>query len=165
MSMKSLSEKSGVSTGMISQIERDMVSPTIVSVHRLAQALDVNIGYFFQGEGSQYSLIRKGEHKIITMDDGRINYKLLTPDDGVLKMQFMEITLNPGETEASGGITHSGEESGYVLSGILSLELDGKIIELHPGDSIYFDSNIKHRYTNRHDEVCVSLWTMTPQFF
>ena len=50
LSIAELSRLSDVSTGLISQIERDLVVPSVTSLWRLAQALDTNINYFFHEE-------------------------------------------------------------------------------------------------------------------
>ena len=67
ISIAELSKLSNVSTGLISQIEREMVIPSVVSIWRLAQALDTNINYFFdEDDVDDKVIIRKNDHRTRT---------------------------------------------------------------------------------------------------
>lgn len=64
MSITELAERSGVSTGLISQIERNLVVPSVVNLYRIAQALGTDVNYFFETSDSRTATItRRGEHK------------------------------------------------------------------------------------------------------
>ncbi len=166
LSILQLSEISDVSTGMISQVERNLVVPTVVSLWHIAQALDTNISYFFDDEKkSDRFIMRKNDHKIIIMNKGNGIYQMLSPDGKDHMIDFVKITLKGGQAYENESLTHEGEECGYVLSGTLTVQLNGKNYELYEGDSIYFNSNLSHRYLNLGEEDCVSIWSMTPRFF
>jgi len=175
LSILKLSDISEVSTGLISQIERDKVVPSVVSMWKLAKALDVNIGSFFDESPAENNaaegdfVVRRGEHKVIIMDKGKMIYELLTPEVEHT-IDFMKIILKKGETLdrsmiKNNLVTHEGEEGGYVLSGTLTVCIDGATYEINEGDSIYFSSRLPHKYLNYGDEDCVSIWAMTPLFF
>ncbi|MEA4987962.1 MAG: XRE family transcriptional regulator [Anaerovorax sp.] len=166
MSILQLSEKSNVSTGLISQIERELVVPSVVSIWRIAQALDTNISYFFDDEKkNDRVIIRKDDHKKIIMNKGNAIYQLLSPDNSDHLIDFVKITLNGGQIYEKEYLTHEGEECGFVLSGTLTVQLNGEDYVLHEGDSIYFNSNLPHKYVNFEEEDCISIWAMTPLFF
>ena len=69
-----------------------------------------------------------------------------------------EITLKSGCAYEQNPLTHNGEECGYVLKGELVVLLGGKEYVLEEGDSIYFNSTVPHKYINRSDEDCISIW-------
>lgn len=166
LSIAALAERSGVSTGLISQIERDMVSPTVVSIYRIAQALDTNISYFFPvPEEKPYVLLHPGERQHIQLAGGARDYELLTSGSPERALDMVLVTLRGGASFDRECVSHAGEECGYVLSGILTVLLDGQEVDLFPGDSIHFPSTRPHVYINTHPEDCVSLWSMTPKFF
>lgn len=167
LSIADLSAKSGVSTGLISQIEREMVVPSVVSLYRIAQALDTNINFFFETTPvHQLGLIRRGDHKVITAGAGTSEYLLLFPEKMEHLIDLTRITLKGGEDyDSKETVSHEGEECGYILSGVMTLLLDGKEYELYPGDSVYFRSTLPHKYLNKGIEDSVSLWAMTPGFF
>lgn len=166
LSIIELSRLSDVSTGLISQIERDLVVPSVTSLWRLAKALDTNINYFFQEEpAEEQMIIHKGEHRTIVMHNESSFYKLLHPTKEDRALDMMIITLKSGYTYEKKSIAHEGEECGYVLKGTLTVHLNGKDYTLEEGDSIYFKSTLPHKYINNGNEDCVSIWSMTPKFF
>lgn len=166
LSILQLSKMAEVSTGMISQIERDMVVPTVVSIWRIAKALDTNINYFFDDDSAQEEdfIIRRGEHREILTNKGNSSYKVLTPSKKESLIEVILVTLKGGQECDHQCVHHEGEECGYVLSGVLTVQLNGNQWELYPGDSITFKSSMPHRYINYEQEECVSIWSMTPPF-
>lgn len=165
MSIAELSEKSGVSTGMISQIERDKVMPSIMNLYYIARALGTDINYFFNDDDEpDMKLIRRGDHKIIS-GGNLAKFELLIPGHVEHSIDVVKITIKGGESSNYECITHEGEECGYVLSGILTVRVKDKDYTLYPGDSIFFKSTLPHNYYNLTDEDCVSIWAMTPNFF
>lgn len=166
LSIAELSRLSDVSTGLISQIERDLVVPSVTSLWRLAKALDTNINYFFYEEPHEEQLIiRKGSHRTIVTHHDSSFYKLLHTNRDDRALDMMVITLKAGYTYDKKPLCHEGEECGYVLKGSLTVYLNGKDYVLHEGDSIYFNSTLPHKYINNGDEDCISIWAMTPKFF
>lgn len=167
LSIAKLSSMSDVSTGLISQIERDLVVPSVTSLWRLSKALDVNIGYFFDEEEppENQMIIRKGAHQTIVMHHNSSYYTLLHSNRPDRLLDMTIVTLKSGYTYDKKTLVHDGQECGYVLEGTLTVFLNGKDYVLNQGDSIYFDSTLPHKYINNGKEDCVSIWAMTPKFF
>ncbi|MDO5302095.1 MAG: cupin domain-containing protein [Tissierellia bacterium] len=164
MSIKELAEKSQLSTGLISQIERDMVSPSVNAMARIVAALDTSMGEFFDEDFTKESpvLIQKDTHKIIDWDEAQRQYVMMSPTDNrqvELALVRLKKTISPEEIPSR---SHEGEECGYCLSGTLTVVVEDKEYTLHPGDSIYFESTKPHKYLNYEDELSESLWAMTP---
>lgn len=161
-----LSEETGLSTGMISKIERNLVVPSVISLWKIAGALGVSIGSFFeQEEKKSKTVVRKSERKKIVTENSNAYYELLSPDLN-RKMEFLMITIEPGEsTSMNEKLSHDGEECGIVIKGSVLVKLDDEEYLLEEGDSIYFDSSRKHLYMNVGDQVSVSVWAMTPPTF
>ena len=166
MSIADLAEKAEVSTGLISQIERDKVVPSVVNLYRISKALDTDINYFFEESlESGIQITRRGDHKHVITEQGNVVYELFTSSRKGHAFDLMRISLMGGEEYSREMITHEGEECGFVLKGTLTVLLDGKEYHLNEGDSIYYSSGIPHKYLNLQEEECISVWAMTPTFF
>ncbi len=165
LSISLLSEKSGVSTGLISQVERNLVMPSVENLWKIAQALNVNVGYFFEENTSHEDLIvRKSDRKIIKFNEGNAIYQQLTPE--IEKdLEFYEITVKSGKESASDFVKHEGVECGVILKGSLDIIIGQDIHHLEEGDSIYFKSSLPHKFVNNGDSDCLSFWVMTPASF
>lgn len=161
-----LSKNTGVSTGMISQIERNMAVPSVASLWKIAKSLDVSIGYFFEEEEGEKinPIVKVNQRKRIKTKNTNATYELLGPDLD-RKIEFLYITIEPGKASNSELIKHEGEECGIVIKGRLMVKTEENEYILEEGDSIYLNSTIAHRYVNIGDGDCVSIWAMTPPSF
>src|SRR5690625_1104477 len=125
LKISELAEKSNLSTGMISQVERDRVSPSIATLWKMTQALGVSIGYFFNDESNEtpYPVVRKNERKKISASNDNALYELLSPDLN-RKIEFLYITIKPGDSSSNDLVTHEGEEGGIVIKGSLKILIE-----------------------------------------
>jgi transcriptional regulator with XRE-family HTH domain len=163
LTLEQLSELSGLSTGIISQLERGKANPAFTSLVQLAHGLDIPVGQLFHVDEHGSPVVRKGERR--RLDDHGIEssgvYELLTPDlGGALEVTWVESP--PGDDTSATPFRHNGEEFGLVLSGVKDVYLDGTRYRLEPGDSIRYASTIPHWYINASDEVCTAIWVITP---
>lgn len=163
-----LSRESGLSTGLISQIERNMVVPSIKVMWKIANVLEVNIGYFFDEDDENIEekiVVRKDHRKSITTNDSTKSYELLMPNLNNKSIEFILITLDKETKINKELVSHKGEECGYIIEGKMKIILENKEYILEKGDSFYFDSKIPHVYENYGDETCVLVCAMTPPSF
>lgn len=169
-SITELSKDTGLSTGLISQIERNMVVPSIKAMWKIANILDVNIGYFFDEEAKDDNkedevIVRKNKRKFIETNDATKAYELLMPNLIDKNIEFLLITLDKETRENKEYVSHKGEECGYIIKGKMKIILDKKEYILEEGDSFYFESKIPHIYENYGDDKCVLVCAMTPPSF
>ncbi|MBU5436637.1 cupin domain-containing protein [Tissierella sp. MSJ-40] len=166
MKIAELAENAELSSSLISQIERNMVTPSIVSLWKIAQSLNVSVGYFFDEENknSFNPIVTRDNRKKILASNSNATYELLSPDLN-RKIEFLYITIKKGEYSTKELITHEGEECGIVIKGKLMIKMEDEEYILEEGDSIYFNSTTPHRYINVGDETCISIWAMTPPSF
>ncbi len=163
-----LSRESGLSTGLISQIERNMVVPSIKVMWKIANVLEVNIGYFFDEDDENIEekiVVRKDHRKSINTNDSTKSYELLMPNLNNKSIEFILITLDKETKINKELVSHKGEECGYIIEGKMKIILENKEYILEKGDSFYFDSKIPHVYENYGDETCVLVCAMTPPSF
>ncbi|MDI6601626.1 MAG: cupin domain-containing protein [Thermoanaerobacteraceae bacterium] len=163
MSIEQLAEKAGLSIGLISQIERNLNSPTVSTLYKIAEALDTHIGYFFD-DSRQGAVVRMDERRVIKLPRSNLTYEMLSPDMK-RKMEFLLVRIQPGDCDNKEQLSHEGEECGLVLKGRMMVKWGDTEYILEEGDSIYFDSSVPHRYFNISDVECISVWAMTPPSF
>ncbi len=164
ISIEQLSSLTGLSKGLISQIERDITGPSVASLWKISKALNVTMNYFFDEYDDFNQVVKKDERKKIMMKNGDRTYELLCPN---LKNQIemLWIEIEPNDSNSDELISHEGEECGVVLKGALRVLSGDKIYDLEQGDSIYLDSTIPHRYINMGNIKSVSVWAMVPPSF
>ncbi|MFD1936148.1 cupin domain-containing protein [Nonomuraea mangrovi] len=164
--LERLAELSGLSMGIISQVERGLANPAFSTLVQLAHGLGIPVGLLFQVQEEHRSpVVRKSERRRLgghgVGDDDSAVYELLTPDlSGALEVTWVE--TRPGHDTSATPFTHLGEEVGIVITGHKDVYLDGVRHELGPGDSIRYPSTIPHWYANNGDEVCTAIWVITP---
>ncbi|WP_026556231.1 helix-turn-helix domain-containing protein [Arthrobacter sp. 35W] len=166
MTLAMLSETTGLSQAIVSQIERGLANPSFTTLAQLAHGLDIPVGRFFSGqEETRSPVVRKSERRnlkgITSKSVGEAVYELLTPGlNGALEAQW--IVSPPGHDTSATPFRHSGEEFGIIISGRKDIYLDGECHSLEAGDSITFASDTPHWYKNSYEEVCVAIWVNAP---
>ncbi len=168
-SLQQLAEKSGLSVGLISQIERGLTSPSIRSLRQLSEALGVTPARFFREEETPPPeeigrIVRKGKGRQLRLSGNGVAKWLLTPDlSGDLEMLLVEI--QPEGKSGDELYTHRGEECGYVVSGSMRLWVEEHCYLLQEGDSFRFRSTTPHRFENAATGVTNVLWIITPPLY
>lgn len=166
--LQDLSARSGLSVSMLSQVERDLASPSIRSLQRLAEIFAVPVGWFFSEAGPAAPgpswIQRRPQRRVLDLPAKGITKEMLSPEgDG--RLQLMLITVEPGGNSGDAPYAHAGEDAGTVLEGVLQLEVDGEPGVLSPGDSFRFASTLPHRFANAGPVRCVVLWAVTPPLY
>ncbi len=148
MTLVELSARSGVSTPMISKIERGGVSASLSTLNALAQAMGVPIINFFAGtvEKSEVSLVRAGEGITVRRAGSTYghSYKLLGKiDTANVGFDSYLISFDANIT-GTPIFQHSGVEMMHILEGKLSYRVGEDVYELAPGDTLAFEATVPH---------------------
>ena len=160
------SQKTGLSQGYLSQIERGISSPSVKALHSISRALGVTISWFFSdptGEDEGHlrdTVVRAERRRSLSFGNG-ITDELLSPNLD-RQLELLRCVFPPGSASGSEPYSHIGEEAGFVLAGELTLWLEDEEIVLHVGDSFAFSSDRPHRYANTGEEEAVVIWAITP---
>ena len=165
MTLKELSQKSGLSTSFLSMAERGITSPALLSLKKIADALEEDISIFFIDQQSQdHSCFCRSYDNNIRNISGFFVYKsLLGQPLSKCTLDPMEVILMPGQQRKDViEITHSGEEFTYVLEGVLSFFLKGTEYVLNPGDSYHGFGSDPHNFVNLTNKIVRVLYIVTP---
>lgn len=164
MSMKELSDQTGLSTGFISQVERDLTEPSITSLRKISEALEVALFHFFVDEEREERVVRKDARQKIHFPESHVVYELLSPDLNRQMETFMG-TLEPGAVTSTEAMAHDGEEVIYILEGTMYIRIGNEEYTLEEGDTIYYFGTIPHVIQNRGEMTLKFLSTITPPRF
>lgn len=151
--LQDVADDTGFSPALISQIENNNVSPPIATLSRIAKVLGVRVGYFFRDEGpeEEYEVIRKEERpsvtRVISRSGGEhgYTYHALTHKKRDKIMEPFVLFVDAGMRDDRNLYSHEGEEFLLILKGEAELLLENERIVLREGDSVYFESSLRHR--------------------
>lgn len=169
-----VAKATGLTSSMISQLERGLISPSIETLKKIGDALDTHIGFLFLEDGDTLDNIRPriAEVNPVAHENGRkimqpekgITYQLLNPNlNGPI--EFIYNIFQPGARLGDENYVHVGHECGLILEGELVVIIGEKEYVLKAGDSITFCSETPHRKMNRSDAPCICVWANTPPWF
>jgi transcriptional regulator with XRE-family HTH domain len=142
-----LAEVSGLSANTLSMIERGVSSPTLVTLQKIASALQVDINNFFDPSPliSQVCYLKTYQRSAVPLADGKIANLASGFPDAIVAPILLE--LGPGaRTEQDA--THGGQEFVFCLKGQLLYIVGTRAYLLEPGDSLLFDASRPHRWQN-----------------
>ena len=160
--------KANLSISFLSQVERNLLTPSVSALKRIADVLDIPAGSLMFGAESRkggvgIGVVRRGNRKRVVFPDSRIEYEMLTPD---LRRRMSVLWLKaPPHAESGPVFAHDGEDTVIVLKGRLRIEIGGVWYDLAKGDSIYFSSELPHRWHNDSGSVTEVVWVSTPPSF
>lgn len=157
--LKQLAERSDLSIGFISQVERGQTDPSLSSLKSLAAALDIKLKDLFDQETETHEIVRCGQGDVLEVSSG-VRFEALA--SAITKtMEPVIKTIAPGKES---GIVkpHPGEEFVWVIEGSIQIRLNDRFYLLDQGDSLYFIANQIHAWKNDSNEECKVLWIMTP---
>jgi transcriptional regulator with XRE-family HTH domain len=164
LTIKELAVATSLSIGHLSEIERGLASPSVQALHDIAEALGVNISWFFHnGEGNDGErdiVVRASNRRTLKFSSGITDELLSANLRGQLELLLSRFA--PGASSGTKPYTHRGEEAGIVIRGSLELWVGERKFVLKEGDSFSFESTKPHKYSNPGDTETVVIWSITP---
>lgn len=158
LTLQAVAERTGLSSSMVSMVERGRTSPSIGTLIAIASALGVHMADLFEldVDGPRDVVQRAAEHQVVETGHGVLR-RLVQVDP----RRGLELVVNeyaPGTASAVQVTHHGGYEYGYVLEGVLTVELQNAEHHLEPGDSIAFESTRPHRIVNGGPGCARAVW-------
>lgn len=161
--IEALAARSGVSAGLISQIERGIGNPSFSTLARLSYALGLPLASMFEGPhfDEQQMVVRRSERRRLVMPGDGSMHEMLVPDPN-RKLGVMSTIFPPGFPFGEVPSSHPGEEFVLVVSGTVHIKVGGQPFVLEVGDSLIYDSALPHVWANPSDESAEILLVSTP---
>jgi transcriptional regulator with XRE-family HTH domain len=162
MTLQQLSAASGVSVGYLSQVERGNATPTLGTLNQIAQALEVDTGFFVRTPRAVDSLTRGGSRPKFAVAGSSIAYEQISAERAGHELTSFVIIVPPGyESEV---VHHIGEEIIYILEGEISQMVGEREYIMGVGDSLHYLGTTPHCWSNKTDKPARILWVGRMQY-
>jgi transcriptional regulator with XRE-family HTH domain len=148
MSMRALARASGLSTNALSMIERARTSPSVSTLYKIADALEVPITAFFRTEPPRQEVVYRKPSQRSKIPFPRGLWEGLGGENFVGGMEPFLLTLESGASSGPFGMLHTGHEFVICLSGQLEYQVEDENYILDPGDTLLLAAQLKHRWRN-----------------
>lgn len=165
MTMKEVAEKAGVSESLVSQIERNKVSPAIDTLLGLVEALGIDIEFLFRDfkRDRSVNLVRKADRrKLLLRETVYEQLSRTVEEDSEHGIEAYFLELAPGGEKGSELYGHPGKELGVIMEGAGTFSIGTRKYELAAGDSISFSADSPHLLKNTGTGPLKAFWVVTP---
>lgn len=162
LTLQQLAERSGLSAPFISQAERDVSVPSLVSLLALAKALDVDLSYFMEIAETKNVVHRAAKPRRIRVDSP-VDYIDLSSAIHGRRLDVILMRIPPGHVFPVD--QRNGEDFLYLVEGELFATAGKTQTVLKAGDSMHFDSRLPHTARNTSTKEAVLLYVGTPSVF
>mgnify|MGYP000305744424 CR=1 FL=1 len=164
LTQEELADRSELSKGFISQLERDLTSPSIATLMDILQCLGTTVSEFFQEEPEDQIVFRNEDY--FEKIDSELGSKTewIIPNAQKNMMEPIRLTLAPGGATYP-DLPHEGEEFGYVLQGSVKIHVGNKVYKAKKGESFYFSPHAKHYIEASSSSGARLIWVSTPPSF
>lgn len=164
LTQEELAARTELSKGFISQLERNLTSPSIATLMDILEVLGLDIADFFARDEDEKVVFTPDD--MFVKDDEEIGSSIcwLVPNAQKNALEPIAVTLLPGGSTYPDD-PHEGEEFGYVLSGSVTLVLGLRRFKLRKGDSFCFKPTEEHYLLNSTQREARVIWVATPPSF
>ena len=164
LTQEELADRCELSKGFISQVERDLTSPSIATLMDILESLGTNINDFFTESVPEKIVFVKDD--VFTREDDELRNRIdwIIPNAQKNIMEPILITLKPGG-KSPRHMPYEGEAFGYVIYGSINLHMGNRKHRVRRGESFYYKANDPHYLINYGKNEAVVLWVSSPPSF
>ena len=162
LTQEELADRSELSKGFISQLERNLTSPSITTLMDILQCLGTSIGEFFNEAPDEQIVFGKQDYFVKVDTEYKNEIKWIIPNAQKNTMEPIYLTLEAGGSTCP-DTPHEGEECGYVLQGAVSIHLGNKTYKAKKGESFYYTADKTHFLSSKNGATLI--WVSSPPSF
>ena len=162
LTLEELASRSELTKGFLSQVERNLTSPSISTLEDILEALGTDLSHFFRQEQEKKIVF----HTADFFEDEQEDYKIewIVPNAQKNDMEPILLTLHPG-CDSMEMVSHSGVEFGYVLKGSILLVKGNQTYRIKAKETFYIEGTESHYLHNPGSVEARILWITTPPMF
>ena len=162
LTQEELADRSELSKGFISQLERNLTSPSITTLIDILQCLGTSIGEFFNEAPDEQIVFGKQDYFVKEDTEYKNEIKWIIPNAQKNTIEPIYLTLQAGGSTCP-DTPHEGEEFGYVLQGAVSIHLGNKTYKAKKGESFYYTADKTHFLSSKNGATLI--WVSSPPSF
>ena len=162
LTQEELADRSELSKGFISQLERNLTSPSITTLMDILQCLGTSIGEFFNEAPDEQIVFGKQDYFVKEDTEYKNEIKWIIPYAQKNTIEPIYLTLQAGGSTCP-DTPHEGEEFGYVLQGAVSIHLGNKTYKAKKGESFYYTADKTHFLSSKNGATLI--WVSSPPSF
>lgn len=162
LTQEELADRSELSKGFISQLERNLTSPSITTLMDILQCLGTSIGEFFNEAPDEQIVFGKQDYFVKEDTEYKNEIKWIIPNAQKNTIEPIYLTLQAGGSTCP-DTPHEGEEFGYVLQGAVSIHLGNKTYKAKKGESFYYTADKTHFLSSKNGANLI--WVSSPPSF
>ena len=169
LSLKDIADRTGLSIGFVSQVERRLTTPSMASLRGLAKALGLQVAELFHQASTASPneadhIVRRNQRRVLDLESIGMHMEIVTPRE-VKGVQAFAAYLRPGGISGQKFDSHHGQECGIIIDGQLELWLGSEKHLLNAGDAFSFNSRTPHRYRNPGPTMTYVHWIIAPAIY
>lgn len=164
LTQEELADRSELTKGFISQVERDLTSPSIATLVDILEGLGTNLKDFFNETIDEKIVFTKEDAFESENNEYKYVLQWIIPNAQKNSMEPILIDLEPGGRSKE-YYPHEGEEFGYVIQGSIYLHVGAEKLKVRKGESFYFKANSNHYISNAGKTNTSVIWVSTPPSF
>ena len=162
LTLGDLASRSELTKGFLSQVERNLTTPSIATLADIVEALGSNLSEFFHEEEEKQIVFSKQDFFVDEQEDYQIEWVIPNAQKNQMEPILLEL---PDGRESFTVEPHDGEEFGYVVEGSVVLVCDGEEHPLRRGETFYLHGRSFHLLKNVRKTTARVLWVSTPPLF
>ncbi len=162
LTLEDLASRSELTKGFLSQVERNLTTPSIATLEDILEALGTNLSEFFHEEPEKQVVFSTQDFFVDEQEEYKIEWVI--PNAQKNEMEPILLTLYPHQKSQELS-AHHGEEFGYVLKGSITLIHGTKKYKLKTQETFYIDGSKSHYLYNHGNSEAKILWITTPPMF
>lgn len=162
LTLGDLASRSELTKGFLSQVERNLTTPSIATLADIVEALGSNLSEFFHEEEEKQIVFSKQDFFVDEQEDYQIEWVI--PNAQKNQMEPIVLTLHPhGKSQKM--LSYQGEEFGYVLKGAITIVQGNKKYKVKAKETFYMSDDKSHYLYNHGNSEAKVLWVTTPPMF
>lgn len=165
LTLKELAKQTQTTAGYISQLERDMIDPSLSTLRKIAAVLDTPLFSLLDSQDDVTMVVRHNRRQKMSFADSNVILEVLTPQSNSNDLIMMTFEINQKSWSNDERVSHNVDECFYAQKGRLEVLVGDTTYKLEEGDSIYIKANTPHNIYNPNSSKAIGVSTMSSAYF